>query len=113
MGEAGRDEDLAQVVLGELDGNVAAEGGRATTDVDGDVEDAAPEDTHELGLGGGGDLEVQPAHCARISGHGLVVLHPGTGNARGPERPFVEGLGKIPPGVTVTPDLNQFHFGEN
>lgn len=73
VGEALGDEELAVVVLGQLYGDMLAEGGTATTYVDSDVEDGTADAADELGLGEGGPLEVEAPHNA-VRGLALVVL---------------------------------------
>ena len=65
MAEARGDEELAPVLRRELHRGMVAEGGRADADVDGDVEDAAAHDAHQLVLGEGRALEMDPAQRAR------------------------------------------------
>lgn len=64
VGEAFRDEKLAVVVLGQLDGDMLSVGGTAATDVDSDIEDGTADTADELGLGEGGTLEVEAPHNA-------------------------------------------------
>ena len=74
VGETSGHEELAVVVLGQLDGHVLAVGGTALADVDGYVEHGATDTAHELALGERGALEVEPAHDT-IDGAALVVLY--------------------------------------
>ena len=87
MGEAGRDPELAVVLLRQLDADPLAEAGRGLAQVDGHVEDAAAGDPHELALGLL-DLVVQAAQYA-LAGAGVVVLHEVRREAGG----VLEGLG--------------------
>lgn len=73
MGKALRDEELTLVFGGEHHALPFAEGGTAFAQVDGDVEDRAAHDAHELGLRVV-DLEVEPAQDA-LGARGLVVLN--------------------------------------
>ncbi len=61
MSKATGHEELAVVVLGEQTGDVLTKGGAAVADVDGDVEDAAPNDTHKFCLRERGLLEMESA----------------------------------------------------
>src|SRR5436190_18385269 len=73
VGEADRDEELVSVLVVEAVGLPLAEGGRATAQVDRDVEDCAPRAAQELGLARMG-LEMHAAQRA-APGARVVVLH--------------------------------------
>ena len=97
VGEPRRDEHLAEVVCPERGGRPFAEGGGAGADVDGDVEDLAPQHADQLALGFA-ELRVQAAQ--RATGRaGLVVLDEGVGDPRLAILALVERLQEVPAGV--------------
>ena len=74
VGESARYEELAVVVLRELDGDVTAVGGGALADIDGHVEHSSPDAADEFGLGEGRTLEMESAHHS-VGRARLVVLY--------------------------------------
>ena len=75
VGEADRNQNLIPCRRGQDDARVPAVGGRAPSQIDGHVEYRPPHHAHELVLGTGRFLEVQPAHRPRVRGRGVVVLY--------------------------------------
>lgn len=74
MGKTAGNEELAVIILRELDSNVTAEGGGSGTQIDGYIEYRAFDTTHEFGLRVRRTLEMESAHDPS-GGTGLVVLH--------------------------------------
>ena len=90
MGEPGRHEDLAEVLLGQHGRDPLSEGRRAPADVHRDVEDLSPHRAHELSLRSS-QLGVQPAQ-GPARGAGMVVLDERSFDAALPVLVGVEGL---------------------
>ncbi len=82
MQEAAGDEELTLVLTTELNGDVLPKCRATLADVDGDVEDAALDDAHELGLCVLSILGMEASDGA-VAGAGLVVLDKAVGDACG------------------------------
>ena len=99
MREAGRDVEHPAVAGNEFNRHVLAEAGRGAPQVHRDVEDAAAQHAHQLGLGVRRALEMQPAHRADLVGARPIVLHEVVRDAEGGEVAAAVGLGKGAAGV--------------
>ena len=73
VGKAAGNEELAVIILGQLDGHMTAIGGRAFADIDGNVDDGSLDTSDELGLSEWRALEMEAAHNAASRAR-LVVL---------------------------------------
>ena len=106
VGKAAGNEELTVVLCSELYAKVLAVGGRAGTKVDGDIEDGAFYDAHQLGLGMLAFLEMQTAHHAVLRAR-LVVLYEANGAYLLVELPLVVRLEEV--ASVVGKDARLYH----
>ena len=74
VGKTFRNKELPVIVFCKFDGNVLSVGGRALTQVDGNVENSTFNAANKFALCVGRALEMQSSHYT-IGGHAFVVLH--------------------------------------
>ena len=105
VGKALRDEELPVIFPGELAGHILSKPGRAPADIHRHIQHAAGNHPHQLALGAGPFLEMQPPQHA-VSAFALVVLDkldvPSNGLVKVPLAPAFH---KIAPLISKHPGL--------
>ena len=107
VGEASRNKQLLALLGRQCHPFPAPVSGRPGPQIDGDVVYAALHNPDKLGLGCGGQLEVQAADGPRAPGIRLIVLNKPRGDAGYQERPLVVGFDEISAGIRKTARLQQ------
>lgn len=112
MGKTARHEETVAVLGGERGGDPATIGRRALAEIDGNVENGAAHDAHELGLGGRWGLEMEAADRADLTRERLIILHEGNVQASFRQHGRTERLHEVAPRVLEPARLEEENVGD-
>ncbi len=111
MREARGNEKLGPVRRADALGNMLTIGRRALAQIDGDIENGAAHDAHELVLRDRRNLEMQAAHDAAHGRERVVVLHELAVDARFlGEHAAAERLQEEAARIGIAPHLQEHHI---
>src|SRR5262245_47088341 len=88
-------------------------GGRAVTDIHGDIKDGAPCHTHELALGMGRTLEMEAAQHTSGARQRMIVLYEGTTYAGSAQHLMVVSFRKEAALITKNRRREELHLSQS